>query len=184
MPWRILTSLLLLLFTSASAALVSAQSPLPEADVKAAFLYNFTKFIEWPADAFAKEDSPFVVGVFGDDEFTATLAKLLDGKKAHGHSFIVRRLTQNGEAKGCQLLFFRAQEGRRLGAIYETIKQSPILIVGESDGLLDAGGMINLLFEDKQLRFEVNPAPAENARLTVSSKLLRLAKNVRKGGAK
>jgi hypothetical protein len=67
---------------------------------------------------------------------------------------------------------------------YETIKKLPILTVGESDDFLDHGGMFNLFFEDKQLRFEVNPATAENAKLTVSSKLLRLAKKIRKGGAK
>src|SRR5438105_619025 len=143
MPQRILTCLLLLLLCAFPAA-VRAQEALPEADLKAAFLYNFTKFVEWPADAFPKEDSPFVVGIFGDEEFASTLRKLLEDKKAHGHPFIVRRLTQNNEAKACQILFVRESETKRFSAIYESIKRAPVLTVGESEEFLDAGGMFNL----------------------------------------
>jgi hypothetical protein len=183
MPQRVITCLLLLLLYAAQTP-TSAQEALPEADLKAAFLYNFTKFVEWPPDAFAKEDAAFVVGIFGDEEFASKLRKLLQDKQAHGHPFVVRRLAQNSEAKSCHILFFREAETRRLSSIYESIKRVPILTVGESEEFLDSGGMFNLVFEDKQLRFEVNPATAENARLTVSSKLLRLAKKLRKGGAK
>ena len=163
---------------------VCGQEALPEANVKAAFLYNFTKFVEWPTEAFPKEDAPLIVGVFADEEFAATLRKLLEDKKAHGHSFAVRRLTQNADAKTCQILFFRETETKRLGTIHDSIKRLPILTVGESDDFLDLGGMINLAFEDRKLRFDINPEPAENARLIVSSKLLRLAKKVRTGSAK
>jgi hypothetical protein len=180
---RWIACLLLLLATGGQPA--SAQdAQVPEADLKAAFLYNFTKFVEWPADAFAREDSPFIVGIFGDDDFVRTMKTLLQDKKAHGHPFLVRKLTNIQDGKNCQILFFRESESKKMGSSYESIKRLPVLTVGESDDFLDQGGMFNLFFEDKQLRFEVNPATAENAKLTVSSKLLRLAKNIRKGGAK
>ena len=179
-----LSCLMLLLLTFAAPCGGAQEAAVPEADLKAAFLYNFTKFVEWPAEAFASDDAPFVVGIFGDDDFAGTLRKLLQDKKAHGHPFIVKKLTNSNETKGCQILFFREFETKRFGQLYESVKRSPILTVGESEEFLDAGGMFNLFFEDKQLRFEVNPAPAENAKLSISSKLLRLAKKVRKGGAK
>ena len=154
-----------------------------EGDAKAAFLFHFTTLIEWPKDAFPTEDAKVNVGVYGDEEFTKTVRTLLQDKKAHGRPFVVKRVVNAAEAKNYQILFFREAETRKMGAAYDSIKKLPILTVGESDDFLEEGGMINLYFEDKQLRFEVNPATAENAKLTVSSKLLRLAK-IRKGGAK
>jgi hypothetical protein len=159
-------------------------SQISESDLKAAFLFNFTKFIEWPPEVFAGEGTTMNVGVYGNEEFTKTLRTLLADKKAHGRPFTVKRLSNPAEAKTCQILYFQESESRKMQLAYETIKKLPILTVGESDDFLDHGGMFNLFFEDKQLRFEVNPATAENAKLTVSSKLLRLAKKIRKGGAK
>jgi hypothetical protein len=183
MPQRILSCLLLtLLFASVEPA--RGQDSLREADVKAAMLYNFTKFIEWPAGAFKSDDAPLVVGIYGEEHFVNDIAKLLEGKKAHGHSIQVRRLTTNEEAAGCQILFVREAEMKRFQPIGEVIKRKPILTVGESDEFLDAGGMFNITLEDKLPRFEVNPAAAESAGLTISSKVLRLAKKVKKGGAK
>ena len=174
--------LLALLLVPGRAAL--AQEARPEAEVKAAFLFNFTKFIEWPAEAFENEKSPLSVGVFGDEKFTQTLKVLLADKMAHGRSFTVKRLTNVQEAKSYQILFFREAETRKMGAVYETIKRAPILTVGESEDFLEQGGMFNFFFEDKQLRFEVNRSRVENAKLGVSSKLLRLAKDAEKGGVK
>jgi hypothetical protein len=154
-----------------------------EGDAKAAFLFHFTTLIEWPKDAFPTEDAKVNVGVYGDEEFTRIVRTLLADKKAHGRPFVVKRLVNAAEARNYQILFFREGETRKMGAAYDSIKKLPVLTVGESDEFLDEGGMINLYFEDKQLRFEVNPSTAENAKLTVSSKLLRLAK-IRKGGAK
>jgi hypothetical protein len=174
---------LMLVFLSILGQPAAAQDALPEADLKAAVLYNFTKYVEWPAEAFASAEEPLVVGVFGEESFTKTLRTLLADKTAHKHPFVVRRLTNDAEAKGCHILFFQANETRRMGRLYETIKRSPILTIGESEEFMDQGGMVNLFFEDKQVRFEVHPPTAENAKLSVSSRLLRLAK-IRRGGAK
>lgn len=179
MPKQFLAGLLLLLFCAWPPA-SRAQASLPEADLKAAFVYNFTKFIEWPSDRFSRSEDPLIVGIFGDEDFVATLRKLLENKRAHGHPFVVKRLAQDLEAKACHILFVRENENKRFSLVYENIKDLPILTIGETKEFLDMGGMFNFFFEDKQLRFEVNPARAESVRLTISSKLLRLAKSVRK----
>jgi hypothetical protein len=183
MRQQILACLMLVLLSVLGQPLCAQDAQVSEADLKAAFLFNFTTLIEWPPDAFAHEDGKVNVGVYGDEAFTATLRTLLADKKAHGRPFAVKRLTNPAEAKTCQIVFFRESETKKMSAAYESIKRLPILTVGESDDFLDQGGMFNFFFEDKQLRFEINPATAENAKLTVSSKLLRLAK-IRKGGAK
>jgi hypothetical protein len=168
-----------------SGAISPAQdTPLTEADLKAAFLFNFAKFVDWPKEAFTSDDAKIVIGIYGDEEFATTLRTLLQTKKAHGRGFTVRRVTTAQEARSAHLLFFRESETRRLGQVIDGIRRLPVLTVGESSEFLDMGGMLNLFFEDKQLRFDVNPAAADAAQLTMSSQLLRLAKNVRKGGAK
>ena len=183
MRQQLLACLLLVLLSVLGPRTLAQDAKFSEADLKAAFLFNFTTLIEWPPEAFPREDAKVVVGVYGDQDFANTLKTLLADKKAHGRPFIVKRLVNAEEAKTCQIVFFRENETRKMGFAYESIKKLPILTVGESDDFLDNGGMFNFFFEDKQLRFEVNPATAENAKLTVSSKLLRLAK-IRKGGAK
>ena len=180
---RLLACLVLVLLSVLGRPSCAQEAQVSEADLKAAFLFNFTTLVEWPPDAFAQADGKVTVGVYGDEAFTATLRTLLADKKAHGRPFVVKRLMNPADAKTCHILFFRESETRRMGVAYESIKRLPILTVGESDEFLDQGGMFNFFFEDKQLRFEINPATAENAKLTVSSKLLRLAK-IRKGGAK
>ena len=181
MRQQILACLMLVLLSVPGGSAVAQEAS--EGDAKAAFLFHFTTLIEWPKDAFPTEDSKVNVGVYGDEDFTRIVRALVADKKAHGRPFVVKRLVNAAEAKNYQILFFREGETQKMGAAYDSIKKLPILTVGESEDFLEKGGMINLYFEGKQLRFEVNPATAENAKLTVSSKLLRLAK-IRKGGAK
>lgn len=145
-----------------------------ESEVKAAFLYNFAKFVEWPAQAFSSETAPIQLAVLGDEEFTSKLKMLLSDKKAHGRSFEVKRITTPHEAKTCQIVFVPASESRRTFQVIEATRKLPVLTVGESDQFIALGGMINFVVEDNQLRFEINPEPAENAKLQISSKLLRL----------
>ena len=153
-----------------------------ESDLKAAFLYNAVKFIDWPGETFDHAESPIAVGIFGEEEFVATLRTLLHGKKAHGRNFTVRKVANAQEARECQILFFSSSETRRLQNIGDQIRRLPILTIGESNEFLDEGGILNIFFEDKQLRFEVNSAAAEGAKLSISSQLMKLAKKVRKGG--
>ena len=169
-----------LLLTLATARTQGAATA-SEAEVKAAFLYNFAKFVEWPADAFPSETTPLRFAVFGDEEFAIKLTTLLSDKKAHGRSFEVKRITNPQEAKNSHMVFVTSAESKRALLVLDATKKSPVLTIGESDEFLDYGGMIMFYFEDAQLRFDINPEPAEKVKLVISSKLLRLGK---KKGAK
>jgi hypothetical protein len=147
-----------------------------ETELKAAFVYNFAKFVTWPADAFPSTNAPIQLGVFGDEEVSSTLRSLLSDKKAHGRSFEVKRISNPQDAKNFQIVFVTGAEIRRAPQVLEATKKLPVLTVGETEPFLDLGGMISFVFEDAQLRFEINPEPAEKVKLEISSKLLRLAK--------
>ena len=153
---------------------IGRSAPVSETEVKAAFLFNFAKFVTWPTQAFSSETAPIQLAVFGDEEVTSTLKSLLSDKKAHGRSFEVKRILSPQEAKNFQIVYITSTENRRASQILEVTRKLPVLTVGESDQFLDLGGMINFLFEDSQLRFEINPEPAEKVKLEISSKLLRL----------
>jgi hypothetical protein len=147
-----------------------------ESEVKAAFLYNFTKFVEWPGEAFSSTNAPIRLAVLGDDEFGNQLRTLLSDKKAHGRSLEVRTISNPQEARNFQIVFVANAENRRVPQVLENTRKAPVLTVGESDQFIELGGMINLFFEEAQLAFEVNPEPAQKVKLEISSKLLRLAK--------
>lgn len=147
-----------------------------EAEVKAAFVYNLAKFVEWPTNAFPSEAAPLRVGVFGDEEFTAKLTTLLADKKAHNRAFEVKRIVNPQDAKNFHIVFIPSAESKRGLLVLDAVKKAPVLTVGESDEFFEYGGMINLYFEDGQLRFEINAEAAEKAGLVISSKLLRLNK--------
>ena len=155
---------------------IGRSAPVSETEVKAAFLFNFAKFVTWPTQAFSSETAPIQLAVFGDEEVTSTLKSLLSDKKAHGRSFEVKRILSPQEAKNFQIVYITSTENRRASQILEVTRKLPVLTVGEWDQFLDLGGMINFLFEDSQLRFEINPEPAEKVKLEISSKLLRLGK--------
>src|SRR5687768_5367437 len=106
------------------------------------------------------------VMVFGDDDFAETLSILIKDKKAHGRAFTVKKMSTVQEAKDAQILFVAAAESRRMPQINDVIKNLPTLTVGESEQFFDSGGMINFLFKDKQLRFEINVTAAERCNLT------------------
>ena len=157
-----------------------ARAAVSESDVKAAFIYNCAKFVEWPKDAFASETAPIQIAVVGDEEFATKLKSLLSDKKAQGRSFEVKRVSNPQDARNFHIVFISNSEARRLAQFLDATKKSSALTIGESDQFLDLGGMINLFFEEAQLRFEVNADAAEKAKLVISSKLLRLAKRVKK----
>ena len=185
--WRKgILGVLLLVMSMFVAAPLSAQDAVPADQLKAAFLYNFARFVEWPASAFATESTPLTLGVFGTDDFTSTLATALKDKKAHNRSFVVKKLSAVSDAADCQIVFLASTEGRRAAQVADATKKKPVLLVGESDDFLNNGGMINIVQDEKQkqLRFDVSPKTAEEAGLTISSHLLRLARNTTKGGSK
>lgn len=176
-----LGTILLLMWSMMAAQPVLAQeSAVSEEQLKAAFLYNFVRYIEWPATAFEKETSPITIGVFGNDAFANTLSTLLKEKKAHNRSFVVKKFKDVSDTTGVQIVFIAKDENRKTAAIADATRKGPVLLVGEAEDFLDNGGIINVVTDNKQLRFDVHVGNAEQNKLTVSSHLLRLARN-RKG---
>jgi hypothetical protein len=152
----------------------------PEYTVKAAFLYNFAKFVEWPADAFTGPASPIVLFVLGVDPFGDAL-KSLKGKTANGRPIIVRYAANLGELERCHLLFVSASSMALLPKILQATKSWSVLTVGDVDGFARDGGTINLVNEEQRIGIEINMEAAQRSRLKISSKLLALAKIVAPG---
>jgi hypothetical protein len=170
---------LLLGFLLPLLGMARAQAGAPtEYQVKAAYLYNFTRYVEWPDSAFAAPESPFVVGVVGHDPFGPTLDKILDGRTMNGRPFLVKRFKHADDVQPCQLLFVGEYETDKLPRILSHLGNAGTLTVGESYGFLQHGGAINFLIEDNHVRFEINLNAADRCGLKISSKLLALARNV------
>jgi len=162
-----------------AAGLACAQDTPPgEYRVKAAFLWNFAKFIQWPTNAFANEAAPFVIGVLGEDPFGDDLVKTVRDKQINTHPITVKTFRTVSDAKECHLLFISTSETNRLADIFKSLSGSPILTVGdvgETGKFTEAGGMINFVFEGNKIRFQINDDAAKAANLKISSKLLSLA---------
>jgi hypothetical protein len=159
-------------------ALRPQEPPTVEYQVKAAFLYNFAKFIEWPPEAFPNEKSPITFCVHGFDPFGTTLDEAIRGKSVNNRQFLARRTTEYPELKSCQLVFVSEKQDKHLGEILSSVKGVSVLLVGESAEFAERGGTVQFFLENNKLRFAVNVDAAKRARLQISSKLLALAKIV------
>jgi len=146
--------------------------------VKAAYLYNFAKFVEWPPEAFAGPSLPLGICIVGEDPFGDTLNSLKD-KSARGRKLEIRQYAGNAELKGCHILFISASEKKNLADILEMTKDRHILTVSEMKKFADRGGMINLKEAKNKIRLEINHEAAKHSGLKVSSKLLKIAKIIK-----
>jgi hypothetical protein len=160
------------------AAAAAQERDAPEYEIKAAFLYNFATFVEWPPASFAGPESPFQVGVLGQDPFGRVLEEAFAGKTVHNRRIVIRRSSEVGDLAASHLLFVCTSERERAPKDLEFLKGVPVLMVGEFPGFATMGGCINFFIEGKKVRFEVNLEAAKRANLKVSSKLLRLARVV------
>jgi len=156
--------------------IASAAAP-TEYQLKAAFLFNFAKFVEWPPAAFRTGQSPITICVFGEDRFGRDLDEIVKGQTIGGRSVAVRRITQAPRADVCQLLFVGSTERNQVQQLFQAVATQPILTVSEEESLR-SDGIIHLLLEDNRVRFTVNLESAERAGIKISSKLLKLAKRV------
>jgi len=181
-PLRGKVLLLILVATGAGAGRVpqaGAQSEPPtEYQIKAAFLYNFAKFVEWPADAFADPHAPLVLGIVGEDPFGSVLDKLVLGKTVNGRGLVIKKLKQGADLRNCHILFLSSSETKRVPQILESLQGASVLTVGERERFAQSGGVINFILEENKVRFEINSDAAARARLNISSKLLALARIV------
>jgi TonB family protein len=145
--------------------------------VEAAYLYNFAKFTEWPKQSLPDGSSSLVIGVVGGDgEFIEVLKGTVTGKAIGTHILTVKHLSPTDDLRSCHLLFFPSSERKRIQAEIAGLGRASILLVGEEEGFLHQGGMINLVLENGRIRFEVDRASLDRANLHLSPKLLALAK--------
>jgi hypothetical protein len=147
-------------------------------DVKSAFIVNFMKFTEWPHDAFKTPQDDISMGIVGDDPFDRVLDRMVAGKTVNGHGVRVRRMGVNDDMTGLHLLFISASERARVPQLLRGVAERPVLTVSDIEGFSRAGGMIEVVLDADRLRFEVNLAAARRHRLTLSSRLLALARAV------
>jgi hypothetical protein len=173
--WLLVSGMLCLLWATPASAQVAKA---PEYSLKAAYLFNFIQFVEWPSNSFTSEVAPIIIGVLGEDPFVGALDQAIKEKKVHGRSFEIRRSKQIGDLRECQVLFVCASEAKRLSEILPLIKKSGLLTVSDIDRFAEQGGVINFTMENNKVRFEVNMNAATAANLKISAQLLRLAKQV------
>jgi hypothetical protein len=151
-----------------------------EYEVKAAFLYNFSKFVEWPV-AENQEGGSFPLCVLGTDPFGPVLDATTNGKKVRGVPLIVRRIGSTTQASGCRILFICTSERKRFAKILEEIGVAEILTVSESHGFAAQGGIINFFLDDNdKVRFEINAENARRTGLQINAQLLELARVIGK----
>lgn len=156
---------------------VKAQSkPLLEYQVKAAFLFNFTRFIHWPPTAYATGDAPFVIGIMGNDPFGTYLDDLVNEERVDGHRIVVRRYTDGQDLSDCQLLFISTNDAGKLQACLAATVHQNILTVGDADNFIKLGGILRFYKDDNKIKMEIRLAGAKAAQLDISAKLLQVAK--------
>jgi len=169
-----------------SIAQTSDSSDSSEYLIKAGFIYNFAKFVEWPATAFAQPDSPIVIGILGTDPFGNLIDRIVENKKIGARGFVVKRLKWGADLKElreCKILFVGDSGKARVDELVQIVKTLPILTVGETPGFAERGGVIRFVLEDNRVRFEINVEAARQADLTISSRLLTLARIIQQAAA-
>jgi hypothetical protein len=176
---RWLVRLVGLCLAGACAAAADTGPVASEYQVKAAFIYNFTKFTDWPPGAFSSPRAPIVIGILGEDPFGQTMDDLVRGETVRERPLVVKRLRAGNDLRSCHILFISQSEKERLPAVLSQLKGSPILSVADLAGFAEQGGMVNLLLANKTVKIEINQAAAEQAGLQISAKLLKLARLVK-----
>lgn len=155
---------------------VSAEESAPsEHQVKAVWLLNFARFVEWPATAFPNATAPFVVGVVGKDPFGRELERAFTGKTVKGRPFVFRRISNDADLGGCHILFVPASERKRTRDWIGKLQGGAVLTVGETEEFLQNGGVINFLLKDNTVRFEISLNAAQAAGLKLHANLLKVA---------
>lgn len=157
-------------------ASLRAQDPVPlEYRVKAAYLLNFSRYVEWPAEAFASPAAPVVICVVGSNPFGRELDRAAAGQTSHGRPLVIRQVDNAGRARGCHMAFIGDREWRQEPGSIESLLERGTLTVGESERFARDGGVIGFLPRDGTIRFAVNVAARDRAGVRISSRVLTLA---------
>lgn len=154
---------------------VSMQAQATVDQIEAAYLYNFGRYVHWPANAASVRNSPFNICVFGQDPVTPVLISDVAGAKLQGHVVTVRSIGTVQAAAGCRILFIDANQSARLHDLLAGLGKAPVLTVSDIPDFLQQGGMVQFVLERQNVRFKVNLSNVSHARLTMSSELLKVA---------
>jgi hypothetical protein len=153
-----------------------AQAPVKrEYQIKAAFLFNFCQFVEWPPDAFASAEAPFVIGVYGNNPFGHYLEETVAGEDVNGHPVVVKYFNSVDNVDSCQILFVSAHEKSECEQVLSALKGKAVLTIGDAPYFLAQNGMIKFFTRNNSIKFQINLEETKTAGLVLSSKLLRLA---------
>lgn len=168
-------------FVATAAALVAclahAQREAPEASVKAAFLYKFANYIEWPANAFASPAAPLVIGVAGSDEVASELERIVPGRSVNGHPVTVKRMREGESPRGLHFLFIGRDHAAH-AAMLRAAREQSVLAITETDRGLEMGSTINFVTAGDRVAFEVSLDAAEKSGHRISSRMLSVARRV------
>jgi hypothetical protein len=155
-----------------------------EYDVKAAYLYYFAKFVEWPAQAFSQDNSPIIIGVAGDDPFGPILEKTVSGKTVQNRSILIHHPKTEDDLRSCHIVFIGSSEAGRTASIFENLKGRSTLTVCESEGTAQSKCIIYFVIEGGRVQFEVDDKKANKAGLKISSKLMMVSRGARPDAVK
>jgi len=181
---RLLAGLLLLIWVHAGAwaqAERAAARVAEEHQVKAAYLYKFLGFIQWPPQSFVSAEAPFVIGVVGADALADELARVVASRQVNGRSAVARKLGPGEPPTGVHLLFIGRDVGARAAGLLAQARDQSMLTVTETEEAFEAGSAINFVVVDNKVRFDIAPRSAEASSLKISSRLIGVARRVREG---
>jgi YfiR/HmsC-like len=171
--------LLLLVFISAPCMSVEAEEPHPtEYQVQAAYLYNFGKFVRWPANAALRPGAPFTLCVLGKDPFQGALDSLVTGQTVGGSPVAVQRVADTKELGACRLLYATRAESTRFKTVLDAARRLPVITVSDAPDFLQRGGIIQFVIVNNRVRFAINLDAAREAHLQLSAELLKVATKV------
>lgn len=173
--------IVLLLVVLCSIANAAEPGRAGEYQVKAVFLLNFAKFVDWPAAAFADPNAPFRIGVLGNDPFGTSMDAVVRDETVQGRPLAVVRSQKPSDLTACQLIFVSASERDKVASILGALDHFPILIVGDDGAFAEQGGVIGFILDDDHVRFAINTTSARERRLKISAQLLRLGRLVSGG---
>jgi YfiR/HmsC-like len=184
--WQSPTAVIVMLALLHVTVLHAQKPKVSEYQVKATYLYNFGRFVQWPPNAAAGKRDSFSICVLGQDPFGPSLDSTLAGETMDGKPLAVKRISTARDAGECRILFISSTEENHLKEILAALDESSILTVSDMPAFSRRGGMIQFILEGDKVRFEINLTKAETAKLTLSSELLKVAttvrRNVREGG--
>lgn len=179
---RLLFAGLVALALGVSSARATSGPSADEYAVKAAFLLNFAKFVEWPASVFQSDRTPLIIGVLGEDPFGPVLDEAVSGQAVGGHPLVVRRLERGDPLRGTHILFVARSESSRVQFILDQLGSSPTLTVSDIEQFTEDGGIIELYLDKSKVRFAINTAAT--GPLLISSRLLALARIIDRDGGR